>query len=180
MPLTPNTGVQPAISFSHGVNTCYNETITARLIAMNKAHLATLPNREAVPPAAAPIEIYALDAEGTVIGGLIGRTNSIPYWLEITVLWVDEPARGSGIGRRLVEQAEQEAVRSGCRSARLATGDYQAPGFYAKMGYNLYGTLENCPPGVTCYYFRKDLGGDAVADDVEEGESDLAVQVGGI
>ena len=33
----------------------------------------------------------------------------------------------------------------------------QAPGFYSRLGYELYGTLENCPPGTTVFYFRKDL-----------------------
>ena len=54
-------------------------------------------------------------------------------------------------------QAEQEARRRGCRYARLATGNYQAPDFYPKLGYVLYGTLENCPAGVTVYYFYKEL-----------------------
>jgi ribosomal protein S18 acetylase RimI-like enzyme len=44
---------------------------------------------------------------------------------------------------------------NGCRYARLATGNYQAPAFYQKLGYTLYGTLEHCPPGETAFYFWK-------------------------
>lgn len=44
-----------------------------------------------------------------------------------------------------------------CRYARLATSDYQAPAFYRKLGYQLYGQLENCPAGETVYYFYKEL-----------------------
>ena len=98
-----------------------------------------------------------LDQEQTVVGGLIGRTHSIPEWLEVSVVWVDEAWRGRGLGRELMMRAEQEARRRSCRYARLATSDFQAPDFYRKLGYALYGTLENCPRGVTVYYFRKDL-----------------------
>ena len=56
-----------------------------------------------------------------------------------------------------MEQGEAEAVRRGCLYARLSTGHHQAPGFYEKIGYVLYGKLENCPPGDTSYYYRKDL-----------------------
>jgi GNAT superfamily N-acetyltransferase len=164
------------LSFSHGENADHNEAITERLIAMNRGHLATLPIGEGASPAAEPLEIYALDSEGAVVGGLVGRTHTIPYWLEITVLWVDKPLRGHGLGRQLVEQAEQAAVQRGCRYSRLATSDYQAPGFYPRVGYTLYGTLENCPPGVTCYYYRKDLGIEPTASILEEVEAGVDKQ----
>lgn len=56
-----------------------------------------------------------------------------------------------------MRQAEQAAVAQGCRYARLATSHYQAPGFYAKLGYIQYGYLENCPPGEHLAYFWKPL-----------------------
>jgi ribosomal protein S18 acetylase RimI-like enzyme len=104
-----------------------------------------------------PIQLYVLDREGAVVGGLIGRTHHIPTWLEITVLWVDEATRGQGLGRQLMERAEEEARARGCRAARTATSDFSAPGFYERLGYRLYGRLEDCPPGETVYYYRKDL-----------------------
>ena len=73
------------------------------------------------------------------------------------MIWVDETLRRQGFGRQLLERAEKEARMRDCRYARLATSDYQAPGFYQKLGYTLYGQLENCPPGETAYYFWKDL-----------------------
>ncbi len=91
------------------------------------------------------------------MGGLVGRTNEIPEWLEVSALWVAEDKRGQGIGRRLMRLAEKEGKRRGCRYARLATGDYQAPDFYRKAGYRLYGKLEDCPRGETVYYFCKEL-----------------------
>ena len=91
------------------------------------------------------------------MGGLIGRTNEIPEWLEVSVVWVAEDERRQGMGRRLMRLAEEEAKRRGCRYARLATGDYQAPDFYREVGYRLYGELLNCPRGETVYYFCKEL-----------------------
>jgi GNAT superfamily N-acetyltransferase len=105
----------------------------------------------------APVHVYALNREGDVIGGLIGWTHRISAWLEVSVIWVEEGARGQGLGRQLMERAEALAREQGCAFARLATSDFQAPDFYEKLGYSLYGTLEDCPPGETVYYYRKDL-----------------------
>jgi ribosomal protein S18 acetylase RimI-like enzyme len=109
------------------------------------------------PQASAPLEVYALDEAGSVVGGLVGVTNAIPEWLNISVLWVQEEQRGQGIGGHLMRRAEAEAKNRSCRFARLATSDYQAPGFYEKMGYEMYGKLENCPQGEIDYYFYKEL-----------------------
>lgn len=109
------------------------------------------------PQPGAPLQIYAIDDTGSVVGGLIGRTHEIPEWLEVSVVWVAEEKRGQGTGQHLMSLAEEEARKRGCRYARLATGDFQAPDFYHKAGYRLYGQLENCPRGETVYYFHKEL-----------------------
>lgn len=70
---------------------------------------------------------------------------------------VDEQVRRQSLGRRLMEEAEREALLRGCHYARHATGNYQAPGFYERLGYTLYGKLENCPPSETVYYYWKEL-----------------------
>ena len=145
------------ISFSLFIDQERSEYVTEQLRNFNKAHWETLPTSPDTPPIAAPLEMYAVDTSGTVIGGLIGRTHSIRGWFEVSAIWVKEDERGRGIGRQLMALSEYEAIRRGCRYARLATSDYQAPGFYPKLGYTLYGALENCPPGVTCFYYRKDL-----------------------
>ncbi|HEV2375732.1 MAG TPA: GNAT family N-acetyltransferase [Streptosporangiaceae bacterium] len=104
-----------------------------------------------------PVQVTILDSDGNICGGLIGRTHAIPQWLEITVIWVDAAIRGQGLGRRLITEAEGEARQRGCRYARAITSNFQGPCFYPKLGYKLYGTLENCPPGETVLYFWKDL-----------------------
>jgi ribosomal protein S18 acetylase RimI-like enzyme len=148
---------QPPFRFLADCNESHREHVTEKLKEFNRVHMeALLETSEDVLPSA-PVEIYVQTAEETIIAGLVGRTNSIRSWLEITVLWVAESYREQGLGRELMERAENEARRRGCRYARLATSDFQAPGFYQKLGYRLYGTLENCPPGVNNFYYVKDL-----------------------
>ena len=130
------------------------EYITNQLVAFNLAHSTALPGEQHEP---LPLHLYVLDQAGTVLGGLVGRTHSIPSWLEISVIWIDERVRSQGLGRQLMERAEGEARQRGCCYARLATSNYQAPAFYQKLGYTPYGTLEHCPPGETVFYFWKSL-----------------------
>jgi len=92
-----------------------------------------------------PLEIYALDDNGLVVGGLVGETNQIPEWLNVSVVLVTGEQQGQGIGTHLMNLAEEEAKRHNCRYALLAISDYQAPGFYQKLGYQIYGKLQNCP-----------------------------------
>lgn len=132
--------------------------VTGRLVEFNRAHAEWWEVNHDGRYEAAPLHVYALDREGGIAGGLVGRTHDLRAWLEIGAVWVEEEWRGQGIGRELMRRAEEEARRRGCLYARTATSQYQAPGFYEKLGYSLYGRLENCPPGETCYYYRKDLG----------------------
>jgi ribosomal protein S18 acetylase RimI-like enzyme len=138
----------------HSIDTQREEYITNQLVAFNRTHTTAL----ATPPITpSPLQVYVLDALRRTVGGLIGRTNSVPQWLEISVIWIEESTRGHGIGRRLMEEAEREGRQRGCRYARLVTSNFQAPEFYRKLGYIAYGTLENCPPGETNFYLWKEL-----------------------
>ena len=92
-----------------------------------------------------------------IVGGLYGMTWSSHLWVEL--LFVPESMRGIGIGRKLMAQAEAEAVRRGCRTVVLDTFSFQAPGFYERLGYSVFGTLHDCPPGHSRFYLTKQLGG---------------------
>jgi GNAT superfamily N-acetyltransferase len=147
-----------------GQNDAAADEITERIIAFNLAHLPAPTGEETTP---APLHIFAYDDNDQLVGGVTAHTHTLPFWLEVSVLWVDETQRGQGLGSQLMRQAEQEALARGCRYARLATSHYQAPGFYAKLGYLQYGYLENCPPGEHVTYFWKPLGAEQVANGVE-------------
>src|SRR4051794_12453903 len=56
---------------------------------------------------------------------------------EVKRMWVAAPARGLGLGRRLLEELEGRARAAGARSARLETNDVlvEALGMYRSAGY---------------------------------------------
>ncbi|HEV2704959.1 MAG TPA: GNAT family N-acetyltransferase [Pyrinomonadaceae bacterium] len=95
------------------------------------------------------------DREGTVVGGLLG--NAYWGWLYVDVLWVSEALRGRGYGRRLLLAAEAAALEKGYHSVYLDTFDFQSPGFYQKLGYEVFGTLDNFAGNHTRYFLRKTL-----------------------
>jgi len=102
------------------------------------------------------VTIVARDEDGEVAGAGLGEAGR--GWLHVSVVWVDEPFRGRRIGTQLVAAMEAEASRHGCRSAYLDTFSYQARPFYEKLGYAVFGTLEDYPPGHRRFYMCKRLG----------------------
>jgi ribosomal protein S18 acetylase RimI-like enzyme len=112
--------------------------------------------REARTPegAAQPLEIYLEAADGALRGGLVCQT--LWGWLYLDKFWLHESLRGAGWGRRLVGQAEAEARQRGCTRAHLRTYDFQARGFYEKLGYRVVGQLDEYPPGHTFFWMAKD------------------------
>jgi ribosomal protein S18 acetylase RimI-like enzyme len=146
-----------SLRFEIAVDQERESVIEERLVAFNRANAALWEENHDDRFEAAPLHIYVRDKDSQLIAGLIGRTHALREWLEILVLWVDEPHRGAGVGRKLMARAEEEARNRGCVYARLASSNYQAPTFYEKLGYTLYGKLENCPPGDIGYYFWKRL-----------------------
>jgi len=116
------------------------------LLAFNEARIGPADER--------PVKFVARDS-GAVVGGILGHTRW--RWMYIAKLWVDESARGQGLGTRLMEAAEDLARSRGCTDVSLDTFDHQARPFYEKLGYELFGTLEGYPPGSRQYYLRKRL-----------------------
>jgi ribosomal protein S18 acetylase RimI-like enzyme len=66
---------------------------------------------------------------------------------------VDESVRKQGWGRKLMLTAEKEAIKRGCTVAYTNTFPWQGPEFYKRLGYTLYGKLENLPKGSNLSYF---------------------------
>ncbi len=101
------------------------------------------------------LRVFARNDQGELVGGLLGETYW--RWLYVADLWVHEAYRRSGLGTRLMAEAEAEAMRRGCQHAHVDTHDFQAPEFYLKLGYTVWGSLEDLPPGHKRIFFRKDL-----------------------
>ena len=70
---------------------------------------------------------------GEVVGGLVGQTSW--DWLFIELLWVADGWRGHGLGREIMRRAEAEAAQRACIGAWLDTFEFQARGFYEKLGF---------------------------------------------
>jgi|ERR1700730_12071243 GNAT superfamily N-acetyltransferase len=105
-----------------------------------------------------PLVILLSDPESDeIVGGLHGST--LFSYLHVDLLFVPESMRGIGMGRKLMMQAEAEAVRRGCHAASLDTFSFQARGFYERLGYSVFGILDDCPPGHSRFYLTKRLGG---------------------
>lgn len=90
-----------------------------------------------------------------VVGGIIGATYW--EWFYINLMWLQEDFRRQGYGEQLLAQAEEEARKRGAKHVYLDTFSFQAPGFYEKFGYEVFGELADFPPGHTRYFMRKDL-----------------------
>ncbi len=98
---------------------------------------------------------FLRDDTGELVAGLSGFTWG--GYAKIEYLWIAAPYRRAGLGRRLVEGAEAEARARGCDVVVLDTHDFQAPGFYAKLGYVAVGRTEGTPRGSGQTSFRKEL-----------------------
>jgi GNAT superfamily N-acetyltransferase len=93
--------------------------------------------------------------QGEIVGGVIGATHW--DWLYINLMWVREDLRNRGYGQQLLVKAEDEARRRGARHAYLDTFSFQAPGFYQKNGYQVFGELPDFPLGHQRYFLKKAL-----------------------
>ena len=102
-----------------------------------------------------PLNIIEQDADGNIVGGILGGTYW--GWMYIDILWVREDFRRQGIGSKLLAEAEKEAVRRGCHHIHVDTMSWQAPNFYKKHGYETIGILPDIPKGNQKHLLMKTL-----------------------
>ena len=103
-----------------------------------------------------PLAILVSNLEtGEILGGLFGWTSYAI--LHIDLFYLPEAMRGSGLGTRIIQQAEEEAIRRGCHTSWLDTFSFQAPEFYRRQGYAVFGEIEGYAPGHSRYFLKKTL-----------------------
>ncbi|MFJ3664011.1 GNAT family N-acetyltransferase [Streptomyces sp. NPDC090119] len=134
------------------------DQLRARLRETNTAASPVLAALRGTPgERQAPLHVWALDAAGSLAGGLVGHTWA--GWLHVTYLWVDDRHRGAGMGSRLLTEAERIAhADRGCARSRVETWDFQAPHFYRAQGYDVVSVIPDYPPGITEFTLTKPLG----------------------
>jgi GNAT superfamily N-acetyltransferase len=101
-----------------------------------------------------PLAIFAREG-GQIVAGVNGGIWG--GYLEIKNVWVREDLRGQGLGKRLLLAAEQQARARGCGQVLLDTHDFQAPEFYKKLGYTVFGVFEGIGGRYNRYYLSKKL-----------------------
>jgi GNAT superfamily N-acetyltransferase len=102
-----------------------------------------------------PLAILIRDDDGDVIGGLSGYTSW--GWLFTQLLFVPEQLRGQGMAARLLDEAEAEARRRGCRGAWIDTFNPLALKAYQRQGYEIFGELPAFVGDRTRSFLRKAL-----------------------
>jgi GNAT superfamily N-acetyltransferase len=126
------------------------KAIVEPLVAFNNSRIGQ-------PEAYRPLVILLTDpGSDEILGGLYG--NTLFSYLRVDLLYVPEAMRRNGIGRKLMTEAEAEAMRRGCHGVSLDTYSFQARGFYERLGYAVFGTLEDYPPGHSRFFLSKRLG----------------------
>ena len=93
--------------------------------------------------------VFVKDDSGNVVGGI--RANAYWNYCIIELLWLSEAVRGKGIGSKLMNAAETYARDKGFEYVRTETLSFQAKPFYEKLGYKVFGELEDYPKGHTTY-----------------------------
>lgn len=93
------------------------------------------------------------DKNGKLLGGVYGTISW--GWLYIDLIWVDECLRGSGNGTYLMQTIEEKASKKGVFGYRLSTADFQALDFYKNLNYEVFGEIDDLPPGHTTYFLKK-------------------------
>ncbi|MEO9912603.1 GNAT family N-acetyltransferase [Parasphingorhabdus sp.] len=103
------------------------------------------------------VRFFVLARTGT--GSVVGGIRASCYWntLHIELLWLSEECRGTGIGKQLLDSAENYAAEHHCEKALVETTSWQAKPFYEKNGYQLLATLPDRPKGHASHYLAKNL-----------------------
>jgi GNAT superfamily N-acetyltransferase len=123
------------------------KAIVAPLVVYNSSQAGSSNNR--------PLVVAITGEGGAVIGGFWGHTGY--EWLFTQLLVVPASLRGRGLGSEIMQLAEQEAVARGCSNAWLDTFEFQARGFYERIGYACFTELPNYPTGFSRFFMKKAL-----------------------
>jgi len=140
------------IQSRHDLSIAQVEALEERLYAFNAGRSG---HDDAAPLA------FVAEADGKLIGAAAGFT-----WggvCELRQVWVDDAHRGAGLGRALVRKAIAEAGERGCSAVFLTTYDFQAPAFYAKLGFETVAAIVGKPRGHTEFAMRLQLDPSAAA-----------------
>ncbi|MEC0239951.1 GNAT family N-acetyltransferase [Paenibacillus dokdonensis] len=122
------------------------EKVRKMLQRYNSQHFETIDEKE--------FAIYIKESE-KIIAGVTGTIFG--KWMEIKYLVVEEKYRGDGLGKKLLELAEKEAIKNDCEYIFLYTFGFQGVNFYPKFGFKEVFSIKNYPLTGTEHWFIKEL-----------------------
>ena len=101
-------------------------------------------------------------ADGKVYGGIVWHIvyDPAPIHVAADYFFIDDRFRGQGKGAELIGKMEDWAREHGAEYVSLGTNTFQAPVFYAKMGYTEIGRVPAPTPALPDnerYSFRKNI-----------------------
>lgn len=102
-----------------------------------------------------PLNFHIKNEQGRIIAGI----NALTCWqmLHISELYVDDNYRGQDIGTILLNKVESQAKAIGATTSHTDTFDWQAKDFYLKLGYEVFGVIDDCPKGHKRFFLMKRL-----------------------
>lgn len=121
----------------------------------NSADLDFLTQKINEELAAYPFAIFVRNKEGKIVGGCNGSIICGSIYTD--QLWVDPHLRNRGLGKKLMEAVHEYGKNHGCMLATVTTMDFQAPYFYAKIGYKIDFSKEGYSKGASCIFMSKQL-----------------------
>ena len=98
-----------------------------------------------------------IEENGTIIAGLDACITAFRI-LYVSTVFVDEPYRRKGYGKRLMDEMEKRAKEMGVNTIRLDTFSWQGKAFYQALKYEIVGSYENQQDGYAEYFFMKRIG----------------------
>jgi ribosomal protein S18 acetylase RimI-like enzyme len=106
-----------------------------------------------IPPESRKFGFTLMDGD-KVVGGITAKMNF--NRCHVSGLGIEKASRKNGYGQLLMERVEEEAIKIGATIITVSTQDFQAREFYERLGYSVFGQLEDCPfMGTTKFYLSK-------------------------
>lgn len=96
----------------------------------------------------------AKNKKGELIGAISANTEW--EWIFIKHLWIRDRMRGKGLGSRLMDAIISEANGRGIYKYYLSTFSFQAPDFYRKLGFEVFGTLPGVSASYDSYFMKRE------------------------
>lgn len=98
---------------------------------------------------------FIRDEQGNIVAGCNG--DNLYGCLYVSQLWVAEKLRGQDYGTKLMQAAEKLARDGGCVMMTVNTMDWEALGFYQKLGFKIEFERRGLAKDSIFYFLRKEL-----------------------